>query len=400
MKVRRQQEEFIKSLLSKQPQHLNLSFPLGCTWDQVASSNYQAYQPAPSTHQLRTEWANLLKQILQTKEGDTCSLYLDCNNMNLKHMEGLSYVMQQSFVKTTEIAIHNIEALIPYSFDLVLQLGNVGSNFSSGLSQSTLFQSSFDNSSLSQSTLFQSSFGNPSLSQSILSRSVLSQSISSQSVFSELIRVEQNSLKECLQHILEKASKVNFTNLPLFTTCELMFDILGNIKCGELSISSNNFDHNLVGPHLYQLMVQNKNLAKLDISNFPLNSFSQASELILMGCHDNSKLEVKYSNIPLRGGEEILEPGNKMFFDFSQIRMEPLKDDFIKTLLLVAKELVDTHGFPKDVVTIIMEYVDPYNYMETNSYFQPDGQHIIPLLGYDEDIIEAGINGDVSNFSA
>ena len=74
----------------------------------------------------------------------------------------------------------------------------------------------------------------------------------------------------------------------------------------------------------------------------------------------------------------------KYYFDLSEIRMEPVKEDFIKSLLQVANKLDADHGFPKEIITHIMrDYVDPYHYMETTSMFQPDGHHITALLGLD-----------------
>ncbi len=64
--------------------------------------------------------------------------------------------------------------------------------------------------------------------------------------------------------------------------------------------------------------------------------------------------------------------------------MEPVKEDFIKSLLQLANKLAADHGFPKEIITHIMrDYVDPYHYMETTIMFQPDGQHITALLGLD-----------------
>jgi len=313
---------------------------------------------------LKLEWINFLKQISTTKNGDTLTLFLDCNYMSLKHIETLLKVFQLSNCSVKEVAMHNIDALLPYSLEPSLCITS-------------------NKPDLSSSSLFNSEIFKSALSKSALSQSVMV----SNSIFAELVQEEQEILAKILPLLLEKALKVNLSNLPLgSSTCDFMFSILNNLKCSELAISAsvqNAMDMNMIPDYLNFFISQNKHIAKLDISKIcQMIGTDILSEAIVLGCSNNPRIEVKYSDV-LYTKNNI--PFNfKYYFDLSEIRMDTVKENFIKSLLQVANKLAADHGFPKEIIAHIMrDYVDPYHYMETTSMFQPDGQHITALLGLD-----------------
>lgn len=351
--------DFLKSLPSAQPKQLTLSFPNGCTSNQGSYNNY----PMPH-NPLKLEWLNFLKDISKTKNGDTLTLFLDCNYMSLKHIETLLKVVQLSNCSVKEVAMHNIDALLSYSLEPSLCVtSNKPDLLSSSLSNSEIFKSALSKSALSQSVMV------------------------SNSIFAQLVQEEQEVLAKSLPLLLEKALKVNLSDLPLgSSTCDFMFSILNNLKCSELAISAsvhNAMDMSMIPDYLNFFISQNKHIAKLDISKICQTIGTDVlSEAVVLGCYDNPRIEVKYSDVMY--SKNNIPFNFKYYFDLSEIRMEPIKEDFIKSLLQVAHKLATKLGFPKETIAHIMhDYVDPYHYMETTSMFQPDGQHITALLGLD-----------------
>ena len=351
--------DFLKSLPSAQAKQLTLSFPNGCT------SNQGSYTHYPMPHNpLKLEWVNFLKQISTTKNGDSLTLFLDCNYMSLKHIETLLKVVQLSNCSVKEVAMHNIDALLSYSLEPSLCVtSNKSDLLSSSLSNSEIFKSALSKSALSQSVMV------------------------SNSIFAQLVQEEQEVLAKSLPLLLEKALKVNLSDLPLgSSTCDFMFSILNNLKCSELAISAslhNPMDMSMIPDYLNFFISQNKHIAKLDISKICQTIGTDVlSEAVVLGCYDNPRIEVKYSDVMY--SKNNIPFNFKYYFDLSEIRMEPVKEGFIKSLLHVINKLVTDHEFPREIVAHIMrDYVDPYHYMETTSMFQPDGQHITALLGLD-----------------
>ena len=109
------------------------------------------------------------------------------------------------------------------------------------------------------------------------------------------------------------------------------------------------------------------------------------SEAVVEGCKNNQRIKVKYSQTGDSNGDIYYFH----YFEFSKSRMNAVKEGYLKLLEQVAEKLTTCHGFPQEIVDHIMgHYVDPYHYMETTSMFQPDGQHIIPLLGWENDVAD------------
>lgn len=386
-KFRAKEEAFLKSRFfgineNSQPQHHTISYPNTAKWgDNTYPANYNEAMMSALN-----QWHVFINSIVNLNQNDTCTLILDCRFTDIQKLKVLSTVIKMNQIIVTEVAVHNIGDAMPYSssYDLIIDNKNAQSSSSQSTTTSTL----------SKSTLFQSSLIGDALTKSILPSLIdeQSQMVTPQSICKVLIENEQKSLKKSLTVIFSKATKINLTNLPLWKepSSNFIFEILEGVKCSELSLLSDSPDILIVEGKLHGLMTSTKYIKTLDISGMPPKFLKDASDMIVTGCFDNPRLTVRYGAADYSTCDDY-----KTLYDFSKIRIEAHKEDYIKSLLQVAhtitstgieiidvhtkpgEKLIHIHYIPQDIVNVIMQnYVEPFNYMRESPSFQPDGQHI------------------------